>query len=150
MRRNGRPIVSAFAPTERLYFRCMASWIEPDGTIKPANVHFPDQSVNREMFSKPCDVLLPDGTDRSKSWIHWGVATIRVENVPSSLSTAGNVTYNFTVEHDPLDDNYGHSELRVYKGGQRETNSNKVNAGVKKGYRTAVGLKSRVIISALI
>lgn len=131
-------------PTERLFLRCQREWVADDGTIKPANIHFPDQSVNREKYSRLCDVLLPDGPDTLK-WVYQGVASLAVKDVPKQMTSAGNVVFDFTVEHDPLDDNFGHAELRVYKSGKREKNKGKINSEVKKAYRTEVGLRTRVV-----
>lgn len=149
MCRNGRAIDPAFLPSERLYFRFKAGWLDDDGRIKPSYIHFPDQSVNREKYSKPRDVLLPDGSERSRDWILWGVVTVRAGDVPPSMTTDGNVCYQFNVEHAPDDSNYAHSELRVYKENKRETESSKVNKRIKKKYRTILAQKTRVIIQPL-
>jgi hypothetical protein len=69
MRRNGRNVEPVFADNERLYMRCQAEWVDELGRIKPAYVHFPDQSVNRARFSKFYDVLLPmDSIAGSETW----------------------------------------------------------------------------------
>jgi hypothetical protein len=151
MYRRGRSIDNLFDSTEELYVRCKKDWINDGESIKPANIRFPDQSVNRAKYSKPRDVLLPDSSGRYREQIHWGVARITVNDVPRVIvSTGGGVECHFTVEHDPLEDNYGHSELRVYKEGNRVKDGKKVNQKVKKQYRTIVGLKSRVIVRPLI
>lgn len=95
-------------------------------------------------------MLLPDGSEHSHDWVYWGVARITVDDLPDGISTDGNVTYDFTVEHDPIVDNYGHAELRVYKGGRRESNSKKINQQVKKKYRTILALKTSVIVNPLV
>jgi len=150
MCRAGRPVVPDIPASEKLYFRCMLDWISDTGQIKPANIHFPDQSVNRERFSKPRDVLLPDGSVRSRRWILWGVAMIHVGDVPCEKKTSGGVTYSFTAEHDPLPKNYGHAELRVYKDGQREKDKNKINHQVKKAYRTDVALRTKIVVQPIV
>jgi hypothetical protein len=128
----------------------MLDWIENENQIKPANIHFPDQSVNRERFSRPKDVLLPDGSERSKSWILCGVASFRVADLPGDMQSPGGVSFRFTVEHDPNEDNYSHSELRVYKNGQRERDKRRINDTIKKAYRTKLALSTRVIVTPLI
>jgi len=150
MYRAGRPIDPDFLVSEKLFFRCMLDWIDERGRIKPAGIHFPDQSVNREKYSRCTDVLLPDGSQRSKAWVLWGVVVIRVEDLPPETRSAGDIAYRFTVEHDPLEDNYGHSELRVYKDGQRESNKKKIGSLVKKEYRTKLALRTRVIVQPLV
>lgn len=149
MYRNGRPADALFLSAERLFFRCKAEWVDEGGRIKSAYIRFPDQSVNREKYSRPADVLLPDDSERSQDLILWGVAIIRAGDVPSSMSTDGKVHYEFSVEHDPYDDNYSHSELRVYKNKKRETSSGKVNQKVRKKYRTDLAEKTRVVIRPL-
>ena len=150
MYQNGRPVDPDFPATEKLYFRCMLNGISQTGQIKPTYIHFPDQSVNRERFGRPRDVLLPDGSKRSKTWILWGVAMILVGDLPPEMRTNGGITYSFTAEHDPWEDNYGHSELRVYKDGQRESDKKKINPHVKKEYRAKLALRTRVIVQPII
>ena len=118
MPRNGRPIDSDMPGHELLYLRCKAGWIDVNGRLKAANVHFPDQSVNRERYSSRYDVLLPNQEAETAEWIFWGVVKLTVEDVPSKGESPSNVAVTFTVEHDPLDDNYGHTELRAYKNGK--------------------------------
>lgn len=150
MYRNDRPIDTTFGRAEQLFFRCKLDWIDDTQRIKPAKVHFPDQSVNREKYSRPTDVLLPDSSPRSKEWIVWGVAVIRVCDIPPASETSAGVSYAFTAEHDPDDDNYGHTELRVYKNGQRESNKKKINETIKKEYRTNLALRSAVTVQPLV
>jgi len=149
MYRNGRGIDGEFPPTENLFFRCALDETFETTRIKPAAVRFPDQSVNRERYSRCTDVLIPDGSSKSQDWILLGVARVHVKDVPRETQSTGKVSFRFTVEHDPEDNNYGHSELRVYKNEQRETNG-KVNATVKKEYRTKLALAARVIVRPLI
>lgn len=150
MYRNGRPADPDFTPAEELYFRCMRDSIDEGGRIKKANIHPPDQSVNREKYSCCTDVLLPDGSPRSKAWVLWGVVAIRVEDLPPETRSPGGIAYRFTVEHDPWEDNYGHAELRVYKDGQRESNNKRINSQVKKKYRTELARRTRVIVQPLV
>lgn len=146
---RGRPLDPEFASEEWLYFRCMAEWIEC-GRIKPANVHFPDQSVNRQKYSRPRDVLLPDDSEESCNWLLWGVVGIQVRDLPPEMRTGGGIPYSFPVEHDPLPNNYSHSELRVFKNGVRETSKGKINNQIKKEYRTRLALRTSVIVSPLV
>ena len=150
MFRRGRPADPLFTPGECLYFRCLSDWVNPNGHVKPANVRFPDQSVNRQKYSKAGDVLIPDDEPKSPEWIFWGVARLTVGEIPGDILTSGGVMYAFSVEHDPREDNYGHSELRVYKNGARERNSKKINEGVKKKYRTDLALRTRVVVKAVV
>jgi hypothetical protein len=146
MYRNGRAVDPGFLDTEQLFFRCKRDAILDTDRIKPAAVHFPDQSVNREKYSRCTDVLIPDGSPRSKDWLFWGVARIFVRDVPPETTSSGRVPFRFTIEHDPEEDNYSHSELRVYKNNQRERDKNKINQQVKKEYRTKLALAARVLV----
>jgi hypothetical protein len=158
MLRNGRPGDPVFASDELLYFRCRLDGTETftaaDGTpnrrVRPANIHFPDQSVNRQKYSRAWYVLLPNAEAGSKDWICWGIVRVSVSALPPAQQTAGDVHYAFTVEHDPLDDNFGHAELCVYKNGQREKNKKKINAVVKKTYRQLLSEKTRIILEPLV
>jgi len=139
-----------FLGDEVLYFRCRKDWLEPNGNnIKPANIPFPNQSVNRQKYSKPKDVLLPSMEAKTKEWIFWGVARVFVRDIPEDMKTQGSakakeVSYEFCVVHDPENDNYSHSEIRVKKDGAevKKVNSQKI----KKAYRTDLSFKSKIII----
>ena len=150
MYRYGRPVDSPIPASERLYFRCMKEWTSQNRQVNPAHIRFPDQSVNREKYSRPTDVLLPDGKEEAKAWLFWGVAAILAKDLPGNIETSGKITYSFTAEHDPLDDNYGHTELRVYKNGARERDKKRINQKVKKRYRTDLALRTRVVVDPLI
>lgn len=158
MLRMDRPPDPLFFPEELLYLRCTLEGAETlsadDGSlrrrVRPAYIHFPDQSVNRQKYSRPWHVLLPGASEDSRDWILWGVACVPVAALPPPQETAGKVLYEFTVEHDPLDDNFGHAELRVYKNRQRETDKKKINAKVKKTYRQLLSEQTRIILDPLV
>lgn len=158
MLRKGRSLDPLFAPQEMLYLRCTLEGTETitaaDGTpyrrVRPAHIHFPDQSVNRQKYSRPWHVLLPSDDERSQSWILCGSAQVPVSGIPPAQQSAGNVHYEFTVEHDPLDDNFGHAELRVYKNGQRERDKRRINSVVKKTYRQLLSEQTRIALEPLI
>jgi hypothetical protein len=150
LRRRSRVFDAQFDQFEKLFLRCQKEWIDQHGQVKPANIHFPDQSVNRERYSKPRDVLLAVDTRGSASFLLWGVAFVQVADIPHPMVSEGNVQYQFTVEHDPLEHNYAHSELRVYKNGVREQTKKKINQEVKKRYRIELARRSRLLIRALV
>lgn len=147
---RGRPVDSDMPPTERLYFRCMRDWLDDNDSVRPAQIQFPDQSVNRERYSRPRDVLLPDGALVSRNWILWGVSMVQISDLPPDIASPGGVSFSFTAEHDPLEDNYSHSELRVYKNGIREQAKKKINSQVKKKYRTDMAFRTRLVVRPLI
>jgi hypothetical protein len=66
------------------------------------------------------------------------VAQFRVRDIPPKLLTGENEEVNFSIVHDPTGppeeqyENYAHSEIRSYSGGQRTT---KISPKVKREYR---------------
>lgn len=146
----GRKLDEDFSLDEILYFRCKKDWINKNNkSIIPAKFPIPNQSVNRKKYSKQKDVLIPNNEEKTKDWIFWGVARIFVKDIPDGAETEGSVGankvyYNFRVAHDPEDDNFGHSEIRVYKNGDAQKKVK--SAIVKKVYRTNLSFKSRVVV----
>jgi hypothetical protein len=117
MFRKGRPIVSLFSPEEDLYIR----FNQVDGNkVHPMCIRYPNQSVNRGNYSDPDWVLIP----KSKFW-DWGYGAFKVKDVPKALISVGGARNNLTVEHDPLEENYAHTEIRAYKNSIRVKNPNK-------------------------
>ena len=88
-----------------------------------------------------------DGTEKSRDWILHGIAQCEFQSVPPQILDGNGVACDFRVEHDPLDDNYSHSELRSFVGGVRTQDTSKK---VKKECRTTLALKSSVRNSPLI
>ncbi|MCF8079573.1 MAG: hypothetical protein K9K88_09860 [Desulfobacterales bacterium] len=109
---GNRPIDPDFNTEERLFQRFNAL-LEVNGAFYPNSIRFPEFSVNREKYSRPEDVLLPDFDDL-------GIAAYRVGDIPGPLKTPGggtNTTYTFGPVHDPIPGNYSHSEVRTYLNG---------------------------------
>ena len=129
MFRNGRPIDSVFSPDEELYIR----FDRTDGkNVDPGCIRAPVQSVNRSKYSKAEWVVLAN----YPKFLNWGYGSFKVCDVPESITSEYGITHFIKVEHDPLDDNYSHSELKAYKNGEL----------VKRKY-DAIRLKYRVILS---
>ncbi|MCP4662813.1 MAG: hypothetical protein GY856_46060 [bacterium] len=85
--------------------------VDSDGRIEPTSLASPDFSVNRAKYSEPDDVVL--------SQPNCGIASFTVADVPELLLSKEDVEYRFSVEHDPLADNYSHSEVRSYERWRR-------------------------------
>jgi hypothetical protein len=138
MYRSGRSLDQVFDESELLYNRCLAEHIEEERLLATA-IRFPDWSVNRAKYSEPEDVLIPD-------YLDWGIAAFEVGNVPKSLTSPapGNVKYDFRVAHDPVEDNYSHSEVRTYKDEHHEKKLD-VNKTVKKLFRQILSEKTVII-----
>lgn len=52
-------------------------------------------------------------------YLDQGIATFRVADIPSAIVSDDGRRYGFGVEHRPVLDNYAHSEVHTYYGGER-------------------------------
>lgn len=138
MYRDGRPVDDNFDDNEHLYNRFKKEFID-QGKFSPMGVKFPDWSVNREKYSDPEDVLIPDFLD-------WGIAQFKVSDIPNTVPSPpqSDVKYTFKVKHDPAEDNYSHSEVRSYKN-EEHTRKIEVNKTVKKFFRQLIAEKTVII-----
>ena len=121
MHRNGRPAVPVFGSEEWFYHRIdptLASLAGPDGRIDPIHMNAydcVDLSSNRSNFSESWYVLYP-----RRDFEGFAVFKFRLQNLPNAIPRgAGAVPFNLNTEHDPEEENYGHCETRVYRGGLR-------------------------------
>lgn len=141
MYRRGRPVDDEFNDNEFVFFRWFNNHLE-DGEIRPVNMTTPDQSMNRSRFGGRCwHVLIPDaGTDpeRAKHLVCMGVVRAPAPVFAVSIEQDG-VLFEFHVEHDPLDHNYGHCELRVCRNGSRlpRAQADKLKSAEKKAWKAA-------------
>jgi len=150
MRPRGREPDPTFAPSELLYMRVRRCHVEGARLTDVSAIRFPDQSVNRSKYSKASDVLIPDPNhERSSRWIHLGVLGFPVEAVPACLTTNGHVVCDLRVEHDPLERNYAHSEIRAYRDGTRIREKKGIGRAHRKRYRLAIMEEARVVIDPL-
>ena len=131
LKQNGRPAVQEFDPQERLFQR-FDKLIEEGGHLYPAQVRFPDFSVNRERFSEPEDVLLP-------IYLDWGIVAFKVEDIPgekvTGAGTSKETVYTFIIVHVPQLENYSHSEVRTRKNGVYNKKFRIESKGVKRYFR---------------
>jgi len=120
------------------------------GRLDASVVRFPDQSVNRQKCSKPQDVLLPEPrNDKSKEWIYCGALKFPVHAVLRSIEVGGQVICTFRVRHDPVEYNYAHSEIRVYREGQRIMDKKSITKEHRKQYRLAIMEKLVIVTEPL-
>lgn len=130
MWKKGRSVVP-IDPSELLYFRWFADHIKVDGLPNEMNVSVPDQSANRSGLGGRCwHVLIADPMDRTKitdielyrklhsRTLCMGVLQIAAKTLECTFEFKG-VEFRFGIEHDPLDWNYLHCELRVSRNGVR-------------------------------
>ena len=151
MWRRGRSVDPEFAPEELLYMRCRKSHVKNARLTDVGAIRFPDQSVNRQKYSKPQDVLAPTAAcEKSKEWIYWGVVGFSVDSVPSSIMDDDRVICDFNVEHDPLEYNYAHSEIRVYVKGERVRQKKRISPVRRKRFRLAIMDKAVVVLEPLV
>jgi hypothetical protein len=110
MRQHGRSPDQHFDPAERLFRRFRP--VDLEGTTVAVDaIELPDMSVNREKYGPPDWLLLDEAFET------WGVAAFRVHDVPAEITHLGVIQYTFGVEHQPLRNNYPHSEVRAYRDG---------------------------------
>jgi hypothetical protein len=153
MYRGTRGIDNVFTADERLFMRCEREWLaeappDPGETqvrlcIRPAYIRSTGQSVNRQKYSEFYDVLLPGQTPASARWLYFGVSCLFVSEVPGEIRNAADAAFQFRPEHAPDTDNYGHCELRAFRGQQAAKN---VSNTVAKEFRAMLSDRIRVIL----
>jgi hypothetical protein len=109
MYRRGRTEDTVFGPDELLYRRYLKEhWI--DGSFSNLGFKFPDdsgQSVNRQKYSEPEDVLFLNGTFDDEM----GVLEFAVRDIPQRLSVDRGPGFVFFPKHVPEELNFAHSEV---------------------------------------
>jgi hypothetical protein len=129
--------------------------LDDAGRLGVAAIRFPDQSVNRQKYGKPLDVLVPlprklAGSGRSREWLYHGVAAFPVGCVPAYLEDSrGEVICDFRVEHDPLEYNYAHAEIRAFIKGERLPDKKGVSPSDRKKFRMMVFEQVTVVVKPL-
>ena len=137
MYRNGRDVDDVFDPLEQLYQRFEADALL-DRIVLPQAFRFPKQSVNRSKFSIPEWVLF----DEEGRYDGFGVLAYTPANLPKNLSTGdGTKTFLFFPKHDPLEDNYSHSEIW-----HSPNPPHKPNDTIKRQFRNHMSQNSEIVI----
>ena len=130
LKRNGRPVDNDFPDEERLFFRIEEAVLADGEKIPPSAVPFPNTSMNRERYSLPEDVLLG-----KQGFLVYGTAVAQVRINHQTTSDRGASTYyRLCPIHVPLEDNYSHTELRVFKNDERSHAPN-LTRNVKRHFR---------------
>lgn len=114
MQRRGRPIDNVFAPTENLCHRVNKQSFVRGQTAGQFLINFPmpDTSVNRSKpDGQPADVLL----QLWPQYEHWGIVAFEVRQIPTPDETPERAATYYKVQHDPIDHNYYHSEIRAFR-----------------------------------
>ena len=152
---RGRTADAEFNPTELLFFRFAAENMDDTGEFRLAAIRFPDQSVNREKYSRPLDVLIPDPrrvdtAGRSRKWLCCGVAAFPVGCVPTRLENErSEENCDVRVEHDPIEYDYAHSEIRAFLNNKRLLDKKGVSPSVRKEFRMRLFEHTRVVVKPL-
>jgi len=133
MRRNGRPLDPCFTAEEELFIRFPA-----DGEATPSHIRLPAQSLNRSKYSNTAWLLIPPYESNK-------IGVFKVGQIPRPEVSLGSVEYEFKIEHDPLDNNYAHSNLQTYKGGLPLREGAHINQAVKLNLRTAIFQEMSII-----
>ncbi|MCD6183171.1 MAG: hypothetical protein J7K01_02595 [Thermovirga sp.] len=130
LKRNGRPLDNIFLDEEQLFYRVEDAIIE-DGKIPPATIKFPNTSMNREKYSEPEDVL------EGKSG--HSVYKMKASQARCTHQTDGGdgriTAYDLKPVHDPVEDNYSHTELRLFKNNENRHVTGRVSSNVKREFR---------------
>jgi hypothetical protein len=135
----------AFDATE-----CLFLWFEKlhVGTgmvmVEPTEIDCPDQSTNRSKYcTAPEDVLPPALQD-------CGIAMVIVADVPEMASSGDGTRIYFAPVHDPLEDNYSHTEIRAFREVTRQTRLGRINSkSAKLGFRTSLCRKLTILRSPM-
>jgi hypothetical protein len=105
--KENREAIQDFGRDELLYLRYIRQHFV-DGELQPAAIRSQlKQSVNRGRFSEPGDALFSE----TGKYNGLGVAEFRVEDIPARVEQPDGPAYIFFMWHEPLEDNYSHSEI---------------------------------------
>jgi hypothetical protein len=149
MWRFGRKIDQEFDPAEALYRRCEKKDLvggdeNSQEVLSPLSVRFPDFSVNRGKHSEPEDVLIPSVGEPPDIYSQMGIVKFTVGLVRWE-HRSDQVKYQMKVEHNPADDNYSHSEVRVYKNGVYDSKLRIKSELMKKEYRARLAREAKIV-----
>lgn len=134
MLRNNREADQDFAPKEGLFIR-FKSFNEEE--LIPFEIKSVNQSLNRSKHGcQPEWILLT-------CYKNEGYGVFKVRDVPPYKISQGGIRYDFKVEHVPLDFNYCHSEIHVYKDGTRQ---NKIDKKGEMKQRFKMDIYEKIVI----
>jgi len=144
LRRNGRPEDQDFLPAERL-FRRYRREDYLDNQFSGLGFAFPKQSVNREKYSDPTDVLF-SGTDEFDGW---GVLYFTVQDLPPRFPVDA-ATYSFYPKHVPEEEMYPHSEVWCDSLPPTGNYVEPTSKSIRKLFRAFISQRVRVEIEATV
>ena len=120
MRTEKRYADQHFLPDEYLFRRVPLSlWEDPNERPGPDAVRLPDLSVGRSKYAHPewvrFDVV------KNQHYQEWGVLGVLVDDIPPQFWDLAVYLYTFKTRHDPLENDYSHTEIRVFSNGKHVT-----------------------------
>ncbi len=141
---NGRLADPHFRSFHRLFYRCQKEDIEGQRLLGPRIKSF-DVSVNWSKYGTPWDVIF--------GFPNLGIAQILVRQIRVDLPTDRSTRqrepikpHEYNAVHMPEHDNYAHSEIAVFKDGQRVTRTRDVGERAKKEFRQLISDKSFIVL----
>lgn len=143
MLRNGRGIDSGFKPRHLLFHRCKKDDVKA-GRLLPDAISYKNTSCNWSKYCWPWDVIFEHPGQ--------GIAMFFVRHLPTNLPTHRDEfmkEYSYKPAHDPLEDNYSHTEIRTFKEGV-EMPKPKPSEEAKKEFRTIMSNMSFIVLDPAI
>jgi hypothetical protein len=140
MFRRERPVDPDFQPDERLYRRCPDTEVVEGEPFTDQIAFYPAMSVNRSKYGQAQDVLYPDYFTR------FGVLSFLVGGIPGSFRPDEGTLYEWIPSHEPLEENYAHSEVRTYRDGVFDAKLRIQSTLVKKYFRERLRDVARIEI----
>ncbi|MBF0510554.1 MAG: hypothetical protein HQK57_16745 [Deltaproteobacteria bacterium] len=134
--RRGRPVDHLIDPEEELYIRFEEV---TKGFVELGCIKCPDQSVNRSKYSRPEHVLLPN-------FFNLGYGSIKSSDIHEVVETPPGEPRYFRSEHDPLEDNYSHAEIRAYKENEHKNRVTKIGSRIlRTKFKSILQKKIKII-----
>jgi hypothetical protein len=130
-----------------LYYRSQAEDDFQGNYLNPLRIRLFDISVNWSKYSKPWDVIYGHSDAGIAEFV---VREVR-RDLPTELPPANPRQRHqpkrrtYLPWHDPIDDNYSHTEIAVLRDGRRVTDHNQITTEAKKEFRQILSDRSRVI-----
>ncbi len=132
-----------FLPDELLFRRIRpgAETVSTDTGKHPAfnEICFPRFSLNRGKYSSPEDVLKPDHPG-------WGIFQFAVGDIPDKLyCESSKFTYTFPLFHDPIQDNFAHSEIHSFSDDLKRDNPHAPSKTIRNHFRFLIQERALII-----
>jgi hypothetical protein len=144
LRRDGRDKDCNFAPTEKLYRRYKCDhFVGNQFSNMGLSLRVPP-SLNRSKYSEAQDVLFSEANE----FENWGVLSFCIRDIPTPLPEQP-PEFDFSPNHDPLEDNFAHTELLCDR---RPATGNHVEprSAIRKLFRATLSQRVTVEIEATV